>query len=129
MPSRPPKMSLRPTPKPSMRAPELSSAKRGYGSDWRKLRGWYIQQHPFCEDCKACGKVTPAVDVHHIKKIADRPDLRLEPTNLRALCKSCHDAAHGRGAINVEKAKYSDPMPSCFLRAREIGAFEKGNYL
>jgi 5-methylcytosine-specific restriction endonuclease McrA len=41
--------------------------------------------------------VTAATESHHIAKIADRPDLRLDPANLMALCQSCHAIRTGRG--------------------------------
>jgi len=41
--------------------------------------------------------VTPAIDVHHIRKIADRPDLRLTLANLMSLCKRHHAIRTQRG--------------------------------
>ena len=63
----------------------LSAHKRGYDKDWYELRTLFIRQNPNC--CK-CEK--PGTDVDHIQSVADRPDLRLEWSNLRTLCKSCH---------------------------------------
>lgn len=71
-----------------------NSAERGYDHAWRKLRLRFLREHPLCEceDCQA-GKlrVTGANVVDHIQSIAERPDLRLEWTNLRAMNKHCHD--------------------------------------
>ena len=42
--------------------------------------------------CMERGIVTPAREVDHIIPIVERPDLRLDPSNLRPLCTSCHSA-------------------------------------
>jgi 5-methylcytosine-specific restriction protein A len=47
---------------------------------------------PLCLDCLAAGRVTPATDVHHVKPLRTHPHLRLDPSNLRALCAPCHNA-------------------------------------
>jgi 5-methylcytosine-specific restriction protein A len=52
-------------------------------------------QDPCCEDCLP--RITPAVDVHHIRKIADAPELRLVMSNLMSLCKPCHSVRTARG--------------------------------
>jgi 5-methylcytosine-specific restriction protein A len=74
-----------------------SSHQRGYGWDWQQFRRVYLQQHPICEDCKAAGKATAAEELHHKVKIVDAPELRLEPSNVMALCGSCHDKRTARG--------------------------------
>ena len=77
---------------------EGSSAQRGYGYDWRKLRERILDEQPTCVDCEKEGLIaTPATEVHHIKTIAERPDLRLEPSNLAPLCQRCHERRHGKG--------------------------------
>jgi 5-methylcytosine-specific restriction endonuclease McrA len=43
------------------------------------------RQQPWCTRCGARG-----VDVDHIVTIARAPHLRLEPSNLRTFCHSCH---------------------------------------
>ena len=67
---------------------------------WKRLRNWYIMQHPLCENCAKYGLVTPATQVHHkriinsgqtldeMKSIAYNPDV------LQSLCRSCHDKMH-----------------------------------
>ena len=54
---------------------ELTASQRGYGSKWRKLRGWYIRAHPLCEECKRQGRITQATDVDHI--VPHRGDQKL----------------------------------------------------
>lgn len=71
-----------------------SAAKRGYDSAWHKLRHSFLADHPLCQ-CDECqggrGRVRLATVVDHIVPIRDRPDLRLERSNLRAMHKECHD--------------------------------------
>lgn len=75
----------------------LPSSQRGYDHKWRKARAAFLSKNPLCHDCSISGHVTPAVDVHHIVKIADDPSLRLDFTNLMALCKVCHSIRTARG--------------------------------
>lgn len=76
-----------------------NTTQRGYGADWQRLRAVYLQQHPLCE-CDDCGagskRITIAQVVDHRIPIAERPDLRLDPNNLRAMSKRCHDAHTAR---------------------------------
>lgn len=65
----------------------LSASGRGYGRDWRKLRKWFLRQQVKCHKCGAL-----ASEVHHKVPVSQRPDLRLEVSNLMALCKSCHSS-------------------------------------
>jgi len=65
-----------------------SSTDRGYDTAWRKLRAVYLRTHPVCSTPR-CGEM--ATDVDHVVSIRDRPDLRLEWSNLRALCGHHHD--------------------------------------
>ena len=63
----------------------------GYDGAWRKLRDWYIRQHPLCEDCLEEDIVNCLhLDVDHIIPIRVRPDLRLAATNLRTRCRMHH---------------------------------------
>ena len=63
-----------------------SRRKRGlYDRTWMKLRLIFLQEHPLC--CE-CGR--PAGEVDHKIPISERPELRLDPANLQAMCKSCH---------------------------------------
>ena len=69
-----------------------NSTARGYDRRWRKLRRQKLMADPRCEDCKSRGRVTLAVEVHHIIRISKQPDLRLDRDNLKSLCEPCHDA-------------------------------------
>lgn len=58
---------------------------------------------PLCELCKREGKVTPVDEVHHIRPVADYPELRLVLENLVSLCKSHHRLVEN-GTIGVVAA-------------------------
>jgi 5-methylcytosine-specific restriction protein A len=62
-----------------------STHARGYDRTWQKLRLMVLRREPLC---RKCGKA--AGDVDHILSIRRRPDLRLDPENLQALCRACH---------------------------------------
>jgi len=85
---RPPKPA-NPLPSAMPPRPRLSPSKRGYDTDWKRLRLWFLRRNPLCLHCKEQGELTPATEVDHIKPINDGGD-RLDHMNLQALCKSCH---------------------------------------
>lgn len=58
-----------------------------YDGEWRRLSEAFRKEHPFCAYCDR-----PSKDVHHIIPAETSPELRLEWTNLVALCRSCHVA-------------------------------------
>jgi 5-methylcytosine-specific restriction protein A len=60
--------------------------------EWRSLRAAHLELHPACEDCEASGRATPATQVDHVLPLRSRPELALEPSNLRSLCKACHSS-------------------------------------
>lgn len=67
------------------------TAARGYGHDWQKVRAAFIRKNPACERCLSLGKIARAEEVHHVVKIRDNPARRLDWSNLRALCRECHE--------------------------------------
>ena len=84
---------------PIRRRPDrrASACRRGYDRNWRRFRRAYLAQHPLCHDCQFEGLATEAVEIHHIKKVADHPELRFERTNQLGLCKSCLSKRTARG--------------------------------
>ncbi len=74
-----------------------SASSRGYDRRWQRFRADILAARPLCEDCQTRGHVTPSHEVHHVVKLRDRPDLRLDPANVRALCTPCHSARTARG--------------------------------
>ena len=76
-----------------------STTERGYDWQWRKLRVAFLRAHPLCQ-CDECREgellVTVAEVVDHREPIEDRPDLRLDWSNLRSMSKAHHDAHTAR---------------------------------
>jgi len=63
-----------------------TTAERGYGAAWQRVRRWYLAEYPLCEVCEAAGRVKAAEQVHHISH-----DTRNNsPDNLQAVCVPCH---------------------------------------
>ena len=45
-----------------------SSAQRGYGARWQKVRAGFLRSHPLCVSCKACASECPSnVDISALK--------------------------------------------------------------
>lgn len=57
---------------------------------WKKLSAIYKKRHPLCVECEAQGRITPVQIVDHIKSYKTHPQLGLDWSNLRSLCRSCH---------------------------------------
>ena len=81
---------------------ERAHLKRFYDSaSWHKLRiAILVRDNYECQQCKCAGKHTHATEVHHIVPIRKDYSLRLEPSNLVALCKRCHYEIHHKTSIN-----------------------------
>lgn len=73
-----------------------------YGStEWRDKRAEILDRDNHeCQWCKEEGRVTVSDDsvleIDHIEELKDRPDLAFDDSNLRTLCKDCHNKRHGR---------------------------------
>lgn len=80
-----------------------SARQRGYDRQWQAFRAAFMQgqtegrSNALCWDCLAVGRVTPAAELHHVARIADAPHRRLDPTNVRPLCRPCHRTRTGKG--------------------------------
>lgn len=65
---------------------------------WRRLRLQALQRdHYLCQKCLAEKKIVAATEVHHVKPVADYPELALDLDNLQSLCWSCHEGTKQRG--------------------------------
>jgi 5-methylcytosine-specific restriction protein A len=60
-----------------------SSAQRGYGAEWQKLRRRFLAEHPVCRLCNE-----PATDVDHI--ISKRKGGTDDWENLQPMCRRHH---------------------------------------
>lgn len=70
---------------------------RGYDADWYRLRHQHLLRWPLCADCLDRRMYTAATEVHHMAKVADHPERRLDPDNLMSLCRTCHSRRTARG--------------------------------
>jgi len=65
--------------------------------EWKTLRAVKLSQSNYmCDECKAKGVVSLAVDVHHVIPISRAWDKRLDIDNLKCLCVKCHNEVHNR---------------------------------
>lgn len=83
---------------------------------WRRLRLQKLQSQPLCEcdDCKANGKITPAIEVHHVipvesvTTIEQMEALMFDFNNLMSVSHECHVKIHqemfSHSKVNVKKA-------------------------
>ena len=67
-------------------------ASKRYDRNWRRIRDWYIEHHPLCEDCLEQQKYYPAAEVHHLVPLSQGGTN--DVSNLRSLCRSCHYKRH-----------------------------------
>lgn len=84
---------------------------------WHTLAKHTLAEHP---DCVVCGG--PADQVHHVIPVhvaiaIGRPELELDPGNLRSVCVECHwRVAHGRRWSRTNLHLDED---AAYLRARQ----------
>ena len=65
---------------------------RGYNSQWRKEREYYLRDNPLCVACQRDNRLTPATVVDHIQPHKGNQDLFWDTDNWQALCQSCHNS-------------------------------------
>lgn len=80
-----------------------TTKQRGYAEGWPRVRAAVLRRDNYeCKIQTHCGTGVgrefgdPATEVDHIQTIADRPELRLAMSNLRAACKPCNAARGNR---------------------------------
>jgi 5-methylcytosine-specific restriction endonuclease McrA len=62
---------------------------------YRRLRRAYMMHHGICEFCR----VRLSVVLHHVKPVATNPELELDASNFKALCRPCHAICHAKRAL------------------------------
>lgn len=90
---------------------------------WRDVRGRRLSADKFlCQQCRARGKLTPAVHVHHIVPVetahtaADMQRLCYDINNTISLCERCHTEVHTeRRKKGTEKAEEKANFAKKFL--------------
>ncbi len=75
---------------------------RGYDRDWYALRAKLLPG----KRCVAPGCGKAAAELDHIVSIREDPGRRLDPTNLRPLCKRCHSRRTAREQIHKGRTQY-----------------------
>ena len=63
---------------------------------WMRLRAVFLAENPVCVKCLEGDRITPATIAHHRQERLACPRLALDPSNLVALCASCHTTLHKR---------------------------------
>lgn len=96
---------------------KVGSKKGGYDRDWQQVRRYILARDNYlCKlnmtpECRPDAP-RPAVEVDHLVSHTQRPDLRLDPRNLRAACLHCNRAKVHDDKRNPAKVKaLSDSMP------------------
>jgi len=74
-----------------------SNTERGYDGAWRMVRLHHIKRFPLCADCIDVRQYTAASEVHHMHKVSEYPERRLDPDNLMSLCRAHHRIRTARG--------------------------------
>lgn len=56
---------------------------------WRRLRLQHLNRHPLCAKCQELGDLTPATEVHHLRRVSEGGAM-WDMSNLQSLCRVCH---------------------------------------
>ena len=99
--------------------PNRDLRRKAYASpEWRKLRDWYMKQHPICEECLKNGKVTPASSVHHLKSPFKNGEINytllLDAANLESVCHICHANIHNKQLGHVSPQEIIKQLDDLF---------------
>jgi 5-methylcytosine-specific restriction endonuclease McrA len=85
--------------------------------EWERTRQQVLMlDHHECVRCKAHGKYSPAVLVHHVNHLKDKPELALSITDengkrqLVSLCRACHELEHPERLRPAWTAKIENPL-------------------
>lgn len=85
-------------------------------SVWQRARKMALQRdHYLCQFCLKKGALKTATEVHHIKPLADYPELSLDLNNLVSLCWQCHEET------KKHKSKPAESFPARIIRIRGQG--------
>jgi 5-methylcytosine-specific restriction endonuclease McrA len=76
-----------------------------YDYKWQKLRLRVLSEEN--RTCYRCGRFADSVD--HLVPLCERPDLRLERSNLRACCRACNS---GRVSRRLQRVRELSRRPA-----------------
>ncbi len=74
--------------------------------EWQAVRHGVLERDGWC--CQHCG-ARRRLEVHHVARVADRPELAFTPSNCLTLCGPCHTEETNRelgNRPNPERAKW-----------------------
>ena len=81
-------------------------------NSWYDRAAWHRKREQIkrrdnylCQHCLRENRITPAYMVHHIKPLADFPEVSMTGSNLVSLCNACHEREHER------RQKPTAPIP------------------
>ena len=86
----------------------IQHGKAGYFYDWpewKAVRDDVLRMDNYeCQLCKARGRHSKAIIVHHVNHLKDRPDLALsvwdgQDRQLVSVCRKCHEELHPERAM------------------------------
>lgn len=73
---------------------------------WKDVRRQVLDRdHYRCQVCKRAGRLTVADTVHHIVPVRVDWSKRLDPSNLEAICRECHNKEHTERAQSLKAKK------------------------
>jgi hypothetical protein len=81
-----------------------------YTNEHRKASERYRAEHPLCECCMmrfGVMSANPSRDMHHIVKIVDNRDMKMDSNNWLALCRDCHQEIEGNTTIGYNVKQWS----------------------
>jgi len=62
----------------------------GRSGSWGKVRKEFLRNNPICAVCGTRGSLLKPNEAHHLKDFSTYPELELEKSNLRTLCRPHH---------------------------------------
>ena len=81
--------------------------RRGYDAEWEQLQkrvvAWWRAEGLPCGLCGRPIRATARVDVDHIQTVAEAPERRLDPSNLRVAHHHCHSRRTAQDRAAAER--------------------------
>lgn len=88
----------------------MPNTQRKGGRPWQRVRSYVLNRDSFACQLRYPDTCTTRADqVDHIVSVHDRPDLELDPTNLRAVCTPCHKHRTGLQASGNDRPPHVQP--------------------